>query len=248
MMLGAQKLDLIGGPMQPRIAICSRCGGMRLGWNKRYISHWLRCKGWLRKSSRFGRAAIVMAMILGFSKPSVSVSPAPTSEQPVRVARAPVAVVTVAPEVRSMNAFLKLHKVGEANRNRLAESIVASARKHGLNPRLLASIMIVESRGNPFAISGQNAVGIMQIHLPTWGSTADRENINLLKIEDNVDFGAQILKDYVRRFGLSEGVKRYNGFIPGEPTWEKSSEEYLAKVQRVYEFESATSQEKSIAF
>jgi soluble lytic murein transglycosylase-like protein len=99
--------------------------------------------------------------------------------------------------------------------------------------------MIVESRGNPFAISGQDAVGIMQIHLPTWGNTADRENINLLKIEDNIDFGARILKDYIRRFGDSEGIRRYNGFIPGEPTWEKSSQEYLDKVQQVYDFQPA---------
>jgi soluble lytic murein transglycosylase-like protein len=235
--------------MQPRIAICNRCGGMKLGWNRRYISHWLRCKGWLRKSSKAGRAAIVLALILGCSKPSVSISPAPKAVLPVQGASAPMTVVAVAPDVRSMNAFLKLHKVDEANRGRLAESIVASARKYDLNPRLLASIMIVESRGNPFAISGQQAVGIMQIHLPTWGNTADRENINLLKIEDNVDFGAHILKNYVRRYGLSEGVKRYNGFIPGEPTWEESSQRYLAKVQRVYELEqTSAAQEKPIIF
>ena len=235
--------------MQPRIALCNRCGGMKLGWNRRYISHWLRCKGWLRKSSKIGRAAIVLALILGCSKPSASSTSAPKAERPVQEASAPATVNTVAPEVRSMNAFLKLHKVAEANRSRLAESIVASARKYDLNPRLLASIMIVESRGNPFAISGQNAVGIMQIHLPTWGDTADRENINLLKIEDNIDFGAHILKDYVRRYGLSEGVKRYNGFIPGEPTWEESSQRYLAKVQQVYELDrSAGAQGKAITF
>lgn len=108
-----------------------------------------------------------------------------------------------------------------------------------MNPRLLASIVIIESRGNPFAISGQDAVGIMQIHLPTWGSTADRENINLLKIEDNIDFGARILKDYVQRFGVSEGIRRYNGFIPGEANWEKSSQEYLERVQQVYTFNQA---------
>jgi soluble lytic murein transglycosylase-like protein len=94
--------------------------------------------------------------------------------------------------------------------------------------------MIVESRGNPFAISGQDAVGIMQIHLPTWGETADRENINLFKIEDNVDFGARILKDYVRRFGVDEAIRRYNGYIPGEPAWEQSSQMYLEKVHAVY--------------
>jgi soluble lytic murein transglycosylase-like protein len=96
--------------------------------------------------------------------------------------------------------------------------------------------MIVESRGNPFAISGQAAVGVMQIHLPTWGDTADREDINLFRIEDNVDFGARILKSYVRRFGVWEGVKRYNGLIPGDPIWEESAQRYLTKVQEIYEF------------
>ena len=233
--------------MQPKIAFCIRCSGMEIGWNKRYVSHWLICKGWLHKSSRLVAATVVAVLVFGFPKPSASVSFVPVAMQPEGAAGVP-ADPKVEVAMRSMDAFLKLHKVSETNRNRLAESLLTSARKYGLNPRLLASIMIVESRGNPFALSGQDAVGIMQIHLPTWGSTADRENINLLKIEDNVDFGAQILKDYVRRFGLAEGVKRYNGFIPGEPTWEKSSEEYLAKVQRVYEFEPATSQEKSIAF
>ena len=97
--------------------------------------------------------------------------------------------------------------------------------------------MIVESRANPFAISNADAIGIMQIHLPTWGREADKEGINLFKIEDNVDFGARILKDYVRRFGLWEGVKRYKGWNPDSRDSLESAEEYAAKVQRTYIFE-----------
>ena len=223
--------------MQPKIAFCLRCGGMEMGWNKHYVAHKLYCKGWLHKSSRLAGVAVVAVMMFGFPKPGASVGSVPAQPRQ-EVADVPV-VPAVDAELPSMIAFLKLHQVNEANRERLADSIVASARKHGLNPRLLASIVVVESRGNPFAISGQDAVGIMQIHLPTWGNTADRENINLLKIEDNIDFGARILKDYVQRFGVSEGIRRYNGFIPGEPTWEKSSQEYLDRVQQVYNFKQA---------
>ena len=178
---------------------------------------------------------MIAALVLGFPKPGASVSPEPmrTSEADVR------AVPTVDTGLRTINAFLKLHAIGEANRDRLAQSIVSSARKYGLNPRLVASIMIVESRGNKFAISGESAIGVMQIHLPTWGETADRENINLLKVEDNIDFGARILNDYIRRFGVSEGIRRYNGLIPGDPAWEQSSQEYLDKVQKVYNFQQA---------
>jgi soluble lytic murein transglycosylase-like protein len=199
--------------------------------------HWLFCKHWLRRSSTLGGAVIVTALMLGFPESGASVSSAPIAVRPVRKIAATPAVITVAPEIQKMLAFLKEHHVDEHNRSRLAESIVASAKKYSLNARLLASIMIVESRGNPFAISSQGAVGIMQVHLATWGVAAVDENVNLLKIEDNVDFGARILKDYVRRFGVVGAIRRYNGFVPGEPAWEESSERYLTKVQEVYGFE-----------
>ena len=222
--------------MRSRMSLCSRCGGLRSGWNQRYLAHWLWCKRWLRTSG-LGGVLIVLTLIVGFPKSSESISPpAPRTEPTVKkTATAVSTAAKPAAAIRSMDAFLKLHKVSESNRARLAESIVTSAKKHGLNPRLVASIMIVESRGNPFAISGQDAVGIMQIHLPTWGEKADRENVNLLKIEDNVDFGVRILKGYVQRFGVSGGIRRYNGYIPGEPVWEESSERYLSKVREVYE-------------
>ena len=90
--------------------------------------------------------------------------------------------------------------------------------------------------------SGADAVGIMQVHLPTWGHRADKEGINLFKIEDNVEFGVRILKDYVHRFGLWEGVKRYNGFLPENPASGQSATEYVGKVQRVYDHKSDTEQ------
>ena len=224
--------------MQPRFAFCKRCRGMRVGWNKRYISHWLFCKHWLRRSSTLGGALVVGALVLGFPEPGVSVSSTPRPElTPVPRIRAAVTVTTVAPELNSIKALLERHEVNETNRSRLAEAIVASSKKYGLNAKLLASIMIVESRGNPFAISNKNAIGIMQIHLPTWGQTADREGINLLKIEDNIDFGARILKNYVSHFGLWEGVKRYNGFIADNPVSEQSADDYVVKVQRIYGYQ-----------
>ena len=224
--------------MQPRIAFCSRCRGMRVGWNKRYVLHWALCRQWPRNSSKLACLVILtVSLLLAFPEPSVSVLSGDRPEQPVQEAGLPASDVSMDPAVQTMNAFLKRHEVGEANRNRLAESIVTSARKFDLNPRLLASIMIVESQGNPFAISARDAIGIMQIHLPTWGQIADREGINLLKIEDNVNFGSRILKNYIRQYGLWEGVKRYNGFVADDPASERSAEGYVARVQRVYEFQ-----------
>src|SRR5215471_12070804 len=232
--------------MQPRIAFCGRCRGMRVGWNKRYILHRLLCTQWLSDSSRLGSLTFLMiGLLLAFPVPSASVFSSDRPERPAQEPGIQAASLSVGPAVRSMDAFLRGHEVSQANRNRLAEAIVTSARKYDLNPRLIASVMIVESRGNQFAISGKDAIGIMQIHLPTWGQTADREGINLFKIEDNIDFGARILKNYIRQFGLWEGVKRYNGFVADNPTSEQSADEYVAKVQQVYEFQSPTTSQRA---
>lgn len=229
--------------MQFSIAFCSRCRGMRVGWNQRYVFHCLLCRHWLRNSSRLAAlAALTAALLILSPEPGGSVLSGNQLAQPIQKTSFQPIVVPVSPAVRSMDAFLEQNEIRASNRRRLAESIVTSAIKHNLSPRLIASIMIVESRGNAFAISGKNAVGIMQIHLPTWGQTADREGINLFRIEDNIDFGARILKNYIRQFGLWQGVKRYNGLIADDPTSMQSAEEYVGKVQRVYEFQPPTSE------
>src|SRR5207249_9820862 len=135
------------------------------------------------------------------------------------------------PAALSIDAFLNKYKVDEGQRSRIASAVVRSGRKYDVDPFLIASIMIVESRANPFAISGSDSIGIMQIHVPTWGKTADQEGINLLKVEDNVDFGVRILKQYVDRYGLWQGVKRYKGWNPENPVSAQNADEYVEKVQ-----------------
>jgi len=222
--------------MQP-IAFCNRCRGMRVGWNRRYMAHCLVCKQWLSKSSKILVLTILVSVLASaFSVPSVLVFSDQNSEPTIEEATLHAAAFSgTDPSVMQTEAFLEKYKVDEAQRGRIAHAIVTSGKKYDVDPRLLTSIMIVESRANAFAISNADAIGIMQIHLPTWGHTADQEGINLFKIEDNVDFGARILKDYVRRFGLWEGVKRYKGWYPDNPASAQSVSEYVARVQRIYE-------------
>ncbi len=221
--------------MQP-IAFCNQCRGMRVGWNRRYMVHCLICKDWLSKSSKLLILTVLVSiLILAFSTPSAFVfsdlNPVPSvHEAPVEAA----GINRPDPSVAVIDAFLDRYQVDGGQRDRIATAIVQSGRKHDVDPLLIASIMIVESRANPFAISGSDAIGIMQIHLPTWGQKAEREGINLFKIEDNVEFGVRILKNYVRRFGLWEGVKRYKGWNPDDPNSAESVSEYVAKVQRIY--------------
>src|SRR6478672_8822451 len=106
--------------MQPRIAFCDRCRGMRVGWHKRYILHWLLCKQWSRNSSRLASLAILTAvLLLAFPKPSASVFSEDRSEQPIQEVGFQSSVMSAGPEVSLMDAFLKRHEVREANRSRL---------------------------------------------------------------------------------------------------------------------------------
>jgi soluble lytic murein transglycosylase-like protein len=221
------------------IAFCSRCRGMRVGWNGHYVRHCLICKDWISKSSKLLMLTVLLVVfIFAFPTPGAFVFSGDGIQQPIQKAGFEVPTVTVIdPAVSSIETLLKGYGVDESHRGRVALSVVRSARRHNLDPRLIASIVIVESRANPFAISSRDSIGIMQVHLPTWGRKADREGINLFKIEDNVDFGARILKDYVHQSGLWEGVKRYKGWFADNPQSESSAEEYVAKVQRIYGYQ-----------
>jgi hypothetical protein len=116
---------------------------------------------------------------------------------------------------------------------RVTQAIMASSAKYKVDPKLVASIVIVESRADPFAVSNMDSVGVMQIHLGTWGKIADTENINLFKVEDNVDFGVRILRDYIAGHGLWEGVARYKGRIETPESYQEA-EDYVRKVQGLY--------------
>jgi hypothetical protein len=138
------------------------------------------------------------------------------------------------PEVQAIERLLKGYGVEETNRTRIAQAIVSKAKKYDLDPRLVASVMIVESRANPFAISPRDSVGVMQVHLPTWGSTVEEEGLNLFKIEDNVELGVRILKGYVARYGLWRGVMRYKGWNQNPESLQNASD-YANKIRSIYD-------------
>lgn len=219
--------------MQTKIDF-GRFRGTRAG---RYVWNCFRCKRWLRHCCELACLAVLATHLLGPTESestTLSASAANSGKQPAKAAAFEACIVPVHPVTHSMRALLTRHKVPETNLQRLAEAIVSSATKYELDPKLIASITIIESRGNPLAISAKAAVGVMQIHLPTWGTAANREGINLFKIEDNIDFGTRILRDYIRRFGVWGGVKRYNGFVRGNEASERSANAYVAKVQQIY--------------
>jgi soluble lytic murein transglycosylase-like protein len=113
--------------------------------------------------------------------------------------------------------------------SKLTKLIVRHALNKKLDPKLVASIIIVESRGNPLAISGAKAVGIMQIHVPSWCDVVDFTEKNPFDPEVNIEIGTTILVDYLRHNkDLESALLAYEG--SHDPT----QSEYASKVMAVY--------------
>jgi soluble lytic murein transglycosylase-like protein len=88
------------------------------------------------------------------------------------------------------------------------------AREVGLDPLLVLAVISVESRFNPIAESVMGAKGLMQI-IPKYHAeklrAAGGEDA-VFDPESNIEIGARILKEYVRRTGtLEAGLQFYNG-------------------------------------
>lgn len=229
--------------MEP-IAFCSRCRGMRVGWNRKYILHSLVCQEVISRSAKLLIfKAILSSFIFAFPVATGVVFSDLETVRPdeargvVEAAVLPDGGVLgeVSPATRNIEQFLEAQGVDDKDRGRVAKAIVLNSRKYNVDPKLVAAIVIVESLANPFAISGRDSIGIMQIHLPTWGPIADRENINLFKVEDNIALGVRILKGYIsRNGGIWEGVMRYKGWTD-TPESQVQVDEYVQKVKRIYQ-------------
>jgi soluble lytic murein transglycosylase-like protein len=86
--------------------------------------------------------------------------------------------------------------------------IQAIAAEEGLDPRLLASLVWVESRFDPAAISPKGAVGLAQV-MP---DTAKELGIRIKDPLENLAGGAHYLSVNLKRFGrLDLALSAYNG-------------------------------------
>lgn len=124
-------------------------------------------------------------------------------------------------EQRALAEFIaRRYRIAET----AAESFVAIAyragRQYSVDPVLILAVMAIESRYNPVAESVMGAKGLMQVipkyhleKLPDHGGEHA-----LLDPEINIHVGAQILREYYRRFGDQElALQMYAGAFD-EPT------------------------------
>lgn len=99
--------------------------------------------------------------------------------------------------------------------------IETSALQHGLEPKLVASVMLQESRGEPQAVSRSGAIGLMQV-MPRDGKAASFMCINgpcfadrpsmqeLFDPQFNVDYGTKLLAGLIQRNGnVRDGLRAY---------------------------------------
>lgn len=118
-------------------------------------------------------------------------------------------------EQRIVAEFIaKRYRVSQDAITGFVASAYRAAGEHKLDPLLILAVMAVESRYNPVAESNMGAKGLMQIiakfHqdklLEHGGEPA------LLVPEVNIQVGAQILREYLRRFGeLETALQMYGG-------------------------------------
>lgn len=78
--------------------------------------------------------------------------------------------------------------------------IVATARAHGVDHRLALAVAMQESGWNQRAVSGANAIGVMQV-IPdgaAWAETLTGRKLNLLDTKDNITAGIVMLRGLTR--------------------------------------------------
>ena len=115
-----------------------------------------------------------------------------------------------------------------AKRYRVAEDVISefvaiaylAGEQHRVDPLLILAVMAIESRYNPVAESVVGARGLMQVipkYHPEKLDAHGGEHL-LLEPEVNIKIGAQILREYQRRFGDTETALQVYAGAFDEPT------------------------------
>ena len=111
--------------------------------------------------------------------------------------------------------------------------VYSSAKKYGLDPLLVASVIFVESHYRADAISSKNAVGLMQImegtalDMAAEGGTVDFKLELLNEPRINLDFGCRYLKQVLERFDgdIVLALAAYNAGPGNVRKWLQKAEE-----------------------
>jgi soluble lytic murein transglycosylase-like protein len=114
----------------------------------------------------------------------------------------------------------KRYRIADAAATHFVSIAYRAAEQHRLDALLVLAVMAIESRYNPVAESVMGAKGLMQV-IPKYHQEKLFEHGGdhaLLEPEVNIVVGAQILREYYRRFGdIETALQMYAGALD-EPT------------------------------
>jgi soluble lytic murein transglycosylase-like protein len=124
-------------------------------------------------------------------------------------------------EQRAVTEFIaRRYRVSEEATAGFVATAYRAGREFSVDPLLILAVMAIESRYNPVAESPMGARGLMQV-IPRYHPDKLLEHGGeqaLLDPEVNIQVGARILREYLRRFGETEtALQMYAGAFD-EPT------------------------------
>ncbi|QSB03832.1 lytic transglycosylase domain-containing protein (plasmid) [Methylomonas sp. EFPC1] len=104
----------------------------------------------------------------------------------------------------------RLHNV--RLRRELLQTIHYEAKRAGLEPDLVLSVIRGESNFRKYAISSAGARGYMQV-MPFWADIVGEHSSDLFNVRTNLRLGCAILRSYLDKEGgnVSRALARYNG-------------------------------------
>ena len=137
-------------------------------------------------------------------------------------------------EQRTVAEYIaKRYRIADAAADALRAVAYRAADQHRVDALLILAVMAIESRYNPVAESVMGAKGLMQViakYHPEKLSDHGGEQA-LLEPEVNIMVGAQILREYYRRFGdVETTLQMYAGALD-EPTSQYSNKVLAEKAR-----------------
>lgn len=159
--------------------------------------------------------AVVMSLAFFAKELHISTAITPT---PIVVTKTKADVVLE----KTAAIIMRDGKVPENVARKYTMWIFEASHKHNVDPITILSVMSVESTFKQDAVSGANAIGLMQI-IHFWHKEKTTQ-VALFDPKNNINVGTKILKEYRELSGSdAEMLARYNG------TWKKSNK-YSSKV------------------
>jgi soluble lytic murein transglycosylase-like protein len=137
-------------------------------------------------------------------------------------------------EQRAVTEYIaKRYRVAETAVGQFVSLAYQAGEQHRVDPLLILAVMAIESRYNPVAESTVGAKGLMQV-IPKYHPEKLLDHGGehaVLEPAVNIQVGAQILREYSRRFGdVETALQMYAGALD-EPTTQYANKVFAEKAR-----------------